>query len=105
MQGKQSQKDNYFVFISGPGLQLTAEDFKMAHAFFPLPTEYVTDSYVCLGERGRVHGSFEKRLSLPWKTELFKNILPVSPNEFKYFVVLLVCDSLLFHERSLDMTW
>lgn len=38
--------------------------------------QYVTDSYVCLGERGRVHGSFEKRLSLPWKTELFKNILP-----------------------------
>jgi len=33
----------------------------------------VTESYVCLGERG--HGSFEKRLSLPWKTELFKNIL------------------------------
>ncbi|XP_020609749.1 F-box only protein 15-like isoform X2 [Orbicella faveolata] len=43
--------------------------------------QYVTGSYVCLGERGHAHGSFEKRLSLPWKTELFKNILPVSPNE------------------------
>ena len=53
----------------------------MVHVFFPLCTEYVTESYVCLGERGDVHGSFEKRLSLPWKTELFKNILPVSPNE------------------------
>lgn len=53
----------------------------MAHAFFPLGTEYVTESFVCLGERGHAHGSFEKRLSLPWKTELFKNILPVSSNE------------------------
>ena len=83
MQGKLLQTDNYFVFISRPGLQLTAEDSLMAHAFFRLPTEYVTDSYVCLGERGQAHGSCEKRLSLPWKTELFKNILPVSPNGFK----------------------
>lgn len=83
MQGKLLQKNNYFVFISRPGLHLTAEDSFMAHAFFRLPTEYVTDSYVCLGERGQVHGSCEKRLSLPWKTELFKNILPVSSNEFK----------------------
>ena len=83
MQGKHLQKNNYCVFISGPGLQLTAEDSKMAHAFFPLPTEYVTDSYVCLKERGQAHASCEKRLSLPWKTELFKNILPVSPDEFK----------------------
>ena len=90
------------MFISGAGLHLTAEDFKMAHAFVPLPTEYVTDSYVCLGERGHTHGSFEKRLSLPWKTELFKNILPVSPNQFKYIAVLFVCNSQLFHERSFD---
>ena len=40
--------------------------------------EYVTDSYVCLGGRGSEHGFFEKQLSLPWKTELFKNVLPVS---------------------------
>lgn len=46
--------------------------------FFLMETEYVADSYVCLGGRGDEHGSFEKRLSLPWKTELFKNILPVS---------------------------
>ncbi|KAL9975156.1 hypothetical protein ACROYT_G012282 [Oculina patagonica] len=38
--------------------------------------QYVADSYVCLGGPGDEHGSFEKRLSLPWKTELFKNILP-----------------------------
>ena len=97
MQGKQVQKNNHFVLISGPGLQLTAEDSKMAHAFFRLPTEYVTDSYVCLGERGQVHGSCEKRLSLPWKTELFKNILPVSPNEFKisrFYLSVTQCSNL-----------
>lgn len=38
--------------------------------------QYVTDSYVCLGGRGSEHGFFEKQLSLPWKTELFKNVLP-----------------------------
>ena len=42
---------------------------------------------MCLGGRGNEHGSFEKRLSLPWKTELFKNILPVSSEDIttKYF--------------------
>ena len=43
--------------------------------------EYVTGSYVCLGGRGSEHGSFEKQLSLPWKTELFKNVLPVSSED------------------------
>lgn len=43
---------------------------------FLLSTEYITDSYVCLGGRGSEHGFFEKELSLPWKTELFKNVLP-----------------------------
>ncbi|KAJ7360632.1 F-box only protein 15 [Desmophyllum pertusum] len=38
--------------------------------------QYVSDSYVCLGDPGHEHGSFQKRLSLPWKTELFKGILP-----------------------------
>lgn len=37
---------------------------------------YVEDSYVCFGGRGSEHGTFEKQLSLPWKTELFKGILP-----------------------------
>lgn len=35
----------------------------------------IGDTYVCLGGRGGEHGSFEKRLSLPWKTELFKDVL------------------------------
>ena len=39
---------------------------------------YIGDTYVCLGGRGDEHGSFEKRLSLPWKTEFFKDVLPVS---------------------------
>ena len=38
--------------------------------------EYVTDSYVCLGRRSSEHRFFEKQLSLPWKTEVFKNVLP-----------------------------
>ena len=38
----------------------------------------IGDTYVCLGGRGGEHGSFEKRLSLPWKTELFKDVLHVS---------------------------
>lgn len=38
--------------------------------------QYVTDTYVCFGGRGSEHGSFEKQISLPWKTELFKNVLP-----------------------------
>lgn len=45
---------------------------------FDFFAEYVTDGYVCLGGRGSEHGFFEKQLSLPWKTELFKNVLPVS---------------------------
>ncbi|KAK2559692.1 F-box only protein 15 [Acropora cervicornis] len=38
----------------------------------------IGDTYVCLGGRGGEHGSFEKRLSLPWKTELFKDVLHVT---------------------------
>ena len=38
----------------------------------------IEDTYVCLAGRGGEHGSFEKRLSLPWKTELFKDVLHVS---------------------------
>lgn len=45
---------------------------------FDFFAEYVTDGYVCLGGRGSEHGFFEKQLFLPWKTELFKNVLPVS---------------------------
>lgn len=41
-------------------------------------TEYMADSYVSLGGGSHEHGSFSRKLSLPWKTELFKNVLPVS---------------------------
>ena len=58
--------------------------------FFFLATEYVADSYVCLGGPGDQHGSCEKRLSLPWKTELFKNTLPVSLKDYNLDNFLLL---------------
>ncbi|XP_066019201.1 F-box only protein 15 isoform X2 [Pocillopora verrucosa] len=38
--------------------------------------QYLADSYVSLGGGSHEHGSFSRKLSLPWKTELFKNVLP-----------------------------
>ena len=61
--------------------QILATSLPFTCYLFVLFAEYVTDSCVCLGGRGAEHGSFEKQLSLPWKTELFKNILPVSSED------------------------
>lgn len=44
--------------------------------FRELYQQYLADSYVSLGGGSHEHGSFSRKLSLPWKTELFKNVLP-----------------------------
>ena len=57
------------------------------YLLFLFGTEYLTDSYVSLGGGGHEHGSFTKKLSLPWKTELFKNVLPVSTKGYEHKVL------------------
>ena len=46
-------------------------------SYLSLP-EGIAAEFLILNARYRHHGSFTKRLSLPWKTEFFKNILQVS---------------------------